>query len=253
VRGSRRRTTKYTSESSIGCLLERASRRCYPTTLVRPGVAISVPLRSLVAQPDQSQRRPITRGDSQPIVSRRPARPGSPEAPRPSARTLREGPSLVQAAPRPIFHAGTTAGDRIRALDLAALMPKVAPKSIDPILTYTAAHGPGWSLFTPQARPTTSLWRSFTKCPSTWERELAPCLPPGTTLAHTAIAIRRAAWVLGIRDCLALQLSQLVRAHRGRLEHKRISALEDQLLASPWDPDPLILRCPIRQAVGNLG
>ncbi len=40
---------------------------------------------------------------SRPIVSRRPARPGSPEAPRPGARTLREGPSLVQAASPAIF------------------------------------------------------------------------------------------------------------------------------------------------------
>ena len=52
----------------------------------------------LVAQPDQSQGRPITTAGSRPIVSPRPARPGSPEAPRPGARTLREGPSLVQAA-----------------------------------------------------------------------------------------------------------------------------------------------------------
>ena len=52
----------------------------------------------LVAQPDQSQGRPITTAGSRPIVSRRPARPGSPEAPCPGARTLRESPSLVQAA-----------------------------------------------------------------------------------------------------------------------------------------------------------
>src|SRR6266540_3484199 len=37
----------------------------------------------LVAQPDQSQGRPITTAGSRPIVSRRPARPGSPEAPVP--------------------------------------------------------------------------------------------------------------------------------------------------------------------------
>jgi hypothetical protein len=38
-------TAKYTSESSIGCLLEkRARRRCYPTTLLRRPVTISVPL-----------------------------------------------------------------------------------------------------------------------------------------------------------------------------------------------------------------
>jgi hypothetical protein len=57
----------------------------------------------LVAQPDQSQGRPITTAGSRPIVSRRPARPGSPEAPRPGGRTLREGPSLVQAASLQIF------------------------------------------------------------------------------------------------------------------------------------------------------
>jgi len=56
-----------------------------------------------VAQPDQSQGRPITTAGSRPIVSRWPARPGSPEAPRPGARTLREGPSLVQAASPAIF------------------------------------------------------------------------------------------------------------------------------------------------------
>ena len=40
---------------------------------------------------------------SRPIVSPRPARPVSPEAPRPGARTLREGPSSVQAALLSIF------------------------------------------------------------------------------------------------------------------------------------------------------
>src|SRR6266542_5301038 len=57
----------------------------------------------LVAQPDQSQGRPITTAGSRPIVSPRPARPVSPEAPRPGARTLREGPSSVQAALLSIF------------------------------------------------------------------------------------------------------------------------------------------------------
>src|SRR6266511_3341840 len=70
----------------------------------------------LVAQPDQSQGRPITTAGSRPIVSRRPARPGSPEAPRPGARTLREGPSSVQAASPTIFmqvqHRETAPRDR---------------------------------------------------------------------------------------------------------------------------------------------
>jgi hypothetical protein len=65
------------------------------------------------AQPDQSQGRPITTAGSRPIVSRRPARPGSPEAPRPGARTLREGPASVQGGLIEDFHAGTTAKGRI--------------------------------------------------------------------------------------------------------------------------------------------
>src|SRR5437879_6658720 len=53
--------------------------------------------------PYQSHVRPITTAGSRLIVSRRPTRPGSPEAPSPGVRTLREGPSPVQAASLGIF------------------------------------------------------------------------------------------------------------------------------------------------------
>src|SRR6266511_1667511 len=51
---------------------------------------------------------PITTAGSRPIVSRRPARPGSPQAPCPGARTLREVRASAQGDLSEHFHAGTT-------------------------------------------------------------------------------------------------------------------------------------------------
>jgi len=69
----------------------------------RPGGANDKYGCVLSAQPDQWQGRTITKAGSRPTVSRRPARSGSREAPRPGGRALREGPSLVQSAPLRIF------------------------------------------------------------------------------------------------------------------------------------------------------